>query len=311
MTQTLVTRTIAELRAALKDHRRAGRTIGLVPTMGYLHRGHMALATEARRTCDVVVLSIFVNPTQFGPNEDLATYPRDLEGDLDLCRRHDVDIVFAPDVEEMYPEPMQTAVEVTSLSTILIGAQRPGHFKGVATVVAKLFNIVQPDRAYFGEKDFQQLVTIRRMVRDLSMDIAVVGVPTVREVDGLAASSRNVRLTAEDRRAAVVISRALDRAGAMAQAGESDPSAIVEAVRAMIAAEPRAELRSVDLRDAATLAEIAEIGDASAVVLVTVRFGTVLLIDQREIGTAGRASARQGAATEGNGHERTKRDQAA
>ncbi|KQT54201.1 pantoate--beta-alanine ligase [Aureimonas sp. Leaf454] len=277
----LVTRTIAELRAALNAERRGGRRIGLVPTMGYLHRGHMALVDRARDVSDTVVVSIFVNPTQFGPGEDLSTYPRDLHGDLALCARHGVAIVFAPDVAEMYPQPMETAVEVTSLSGILIGAQRPGHFRGVATVVAKLFNIVAPDVAVFGEKDYQQLATIRRMVRDLSFGIEILGVPTVRDADGLAASSRNVRLSAEDRRAAAVIPAALDRAGDAVARGERDPHAIEALVRAVIQAEPRADIRSVDVRDADDLSEIRSV--ERAVVLVTVRFGDVLLIDQREV----------------------------
>jgi pantoate--beta-alanine ligase len=292
LTPILVTRTIAELRSALDVDRRAGRRIGLVPTMGYLHRGHMALVDEARSRADVVVVSIFVNPTQFGPTEDLATYPRDFEGDLALCGRHGVDIVFAPDVAEMYPAPMETSVEVTSLSSILIGAQRPGHFRGVATVVAKLFNIVAPDAAFFGEKDYQQLATIRRMVRDLSFGIEIVGVATVREADGLAASSRNVRLQPDDRRAAAVIPRALDHAAQRAAAGEDDPRAIEAEMRAIIETEPRADLRSVDVRDAESLAEIDRID--RAVVLVTARFGDVLLIDQREIAGPRRSDVHQG-----------------
>jgi pantoate--beta-alanine ligase len=282
-------RTISELRQTLRPERRAGRTVGLVPTMGYLHRGHMALVDRARAASDVVVVTIFVNPTQFGPNEDLASYPRDLDADMALCRTHGVDIVFAPDVPEMYPEPMQTVIDVAPLSTILIGIDRPGHFQGVATVVAKLFNIAQPDFAFFGEKDFQQLTVIRRMVRDLSLPIEIVGVPTVREADGLAASSRNVRLSAGDRAAAVVISQALDRAEAMVASGEADPRKVVATVRAFIADESRATIRSIDLRQSRTLASVERIAiDTLAadpvVVLVTARFGDVLLIDQREIG---------------------------
>ncbi|GGD13565.1 pantothenate synthetase [Aureimonas glaciei] len=282
---------IADLRAALSAPRREGQSIGLVPTMGYLHRGHMALVDQARGENGLVVVSIFVNPTQFGPNEDLDTYPRDLEGDLKLCAEHGVDIVFAPDVADMYPESMATTIDVAPLSTILIGAQRPGHFQGVATVVAKLFNIVQPSRAYFGEKDFQQLTVVRRMVRDLSFDIAIVGVPTVREADGLAASSRNVRLSPEDRSAAAVVSRALDLAEAMVAGGERDPAAVAQAVRQTIAGESRAGTPAVDVRLAATLGELDVIGAAPVVVLVTVPFGSVLLLDQREM--AGAAGANQ------------------
>lgn len=276
-------RSIAELRHALEPARRAGRSIGLVPTMGYLHRGHMALVERARATCDLVVVTIFVNPTQFGPNEDLSSYPRDLDADLELCARHGVDIVFSPDVAAMYPEPMATSIDVTPLSTILIGIERPGHFQGVATVVAKLFNITQPTRAFFGEKDFQQLVVVRRMVRDLSFDIEIVGVATVREADGLACSSRNVRLSPQDRQAARVIAEALTLAETLVAGGERRAGAIVDAVRTRIEAEPRADLRSVDLRDAGTLGTIETIGADPVVVLVTARFGDVLLIDQREM----------------------------
>jgi pantoate--beta-alanine ligase len=282
MMNPILIRRISDLRAALAPARRGDTAVGLVPTMGYLHRGHMALVDRARAENGLVVVSIFVNPTQFGPTEDLDTYPRDLDGDLTLCAEHGVDIVFAPDVSDMYPEPMATVIDVAPLSSILIGAQRPGHFQGVATVVAKLFNIVQPTTAYFGEKDFQQLTVVRRMVRDLSFDIGITGVPTVREADGLAASSRNVRLSPEDRRAAAVVSRALDLAETMVAGGERDPAAVAQAVRQTIAGEARAGTPTVDVRDAATLADIDVIGEA-VVVLVTVPFAGVLLIDQREI----------------------------
>ncbi|MEH6719014.1 MAG: pantoate--beta-alanine ligase [Aurantimonas endophytica] len=272
---------IAALRAALAPMRRAGETIGLVPTMGYLHDGHLALVERACAECDRVVVTIFVNPTQFAPGEDLDAYPRDLAGDLERLAAYAVDFVFAPAVSEMYPEPMQAFVAVEPLGDILIGEQRPGHFRGVATVVAKLFNIVQPDRAYFGEKDFQQLAVIRRMVADLAMPVAIVAVPTVREADGLALSSRNVRLSPDDRAAAAVLARALEEGAAMIAAGEADPETVLAAMRATIAAEPRATLRSLDLRDAATLEPIARIGARPVVMLVTAQFGDVLLIDQR------------------------------
>ena len=272
---------IAALRAALAPSRRTGETIGLVPTMGYLHDGHLALVKRAAAECDRVVVTIFVNPTQFAPGEDLDSYPRDLAGDLEHLSVYPVDFVFAPAVAEMYPEPMQAHVAVEPLGDILIGEQRPGHFGGVATVVTKLFNIVQPDRAYFGEKDFQQLAVIRRMVADLAMPVAIVAVPTVREADGLALSSRNVRLAPEDRAAAAVLARALEEGTAMIAAGEGDPETVLAAMRATIAAEPRAELRSLDLRDAATLEPVARIGARPVVMLVTAMFGDVLLIDQR------------------------------
>lgn len=254
--------------------------------MGYLHHGHMELARRARADNDVVVLTIFVNPTQFGPNEDFASYPRDLDRDFALARENGVDLVFAPSVEEMYPGPVETHVEVETLSDILIGAQRPGHFRGVATVVSKLFNIAQPTRAYFGEKDFQQLAVIRRMVRDLCVPVGIVGVPTVREADGLAASSRNVRLSPQDRTAASVMSRALDLAARLAEEGEREPRAIVGAMTRLFGGEKRAAVASIDIRDAETLDEVDRLGVRDAVVLVTVRFGAVLLIDQRVLPAA-------------------------
>ncbi|MEF2553389.1 pantoate--beta-alanine ligase [Aurantimonas sp. A2-1-M11] len=272
---------IGTLRAALAECRARGESVGVVPTMGYLHAGHMKLVERASGENDVVVVTIFVNPTQFGPNEDLDAYPRDLERDLAQLDAFAVAHVFAPTVAEMYPQPLQTSVDLAPLGQILIGAARPGHFRGVATVVTKLFNIVQPDRAYFGEKDYQQLTVIRRMVADLSSPIAIVGVPTVREADGLALSSRNVRLSPDDRNAATVLARALDRGEALLRAGASEPAVILDAMRVIIAAEPRAELASLDLRDAATLDAVETIDARPLVILVTARFGDVLLIDQR------------------------------
>ncbi|HEY9055974.1 MAG TPA: pantoate--beta-alanine ligase [Aurantimonas sp.] len=272
---------IAPLRAALRGHRLAGETIGVVPTMGYLHAGHLKLVERAVAESDRVVVTIFVNPTQFGPNEDLDAYPRDLESDLRQLGGLPVDHVFAPPVDEMYGRPMQAFVEVKPLGDILIGEARPGHFRGVATVVTKLFNIVQPDRAYFGEKDYQQLTIIRRMVADLEMPIEIVAVPTVREADGLAMSSRNVRLSPSDRAAATVLARALDKGERLVAGGERDAGLILASTRAVIEAEPRADLRSLDLRDAATLDAVERIGARPVVLLVTARFGDVLLIDQR------------------------------
>lgn len=286
---------IAPLRAALKAHRLAGETVGVVPTMGYLHAGHLKLVERAVAENDRVVVTIFVNPTQFGPNEDLDAYPRDLESDLTQLADFPVDCVFAPPVDEMYGRPMQALVDVKPLGDILIGEVRPGHFRGVATVVTKLFNIVQPDRAYFGEKDYQQLTIIRRMVADLEMPIEIVAVPTVREADGLALSSRNVRLSPEDRAAATVLARALDKGERLVAGGERDAATILSEVRAMIEAEPRADLKSLDLRDAETLDGVERIGDRPVVLLVTARFGTVLLIDQR-VAMPARRSAQPGEA---------------
>ncbi|GGA93097.1 pantothenate synthetase [Brucella endophytica] len=275
--------TIADLRATLKAERRSDKTIGLVPTMGYLHIGHLTLAREARKSCNVAVVSIFVNPTQFGPNEDLATYPRDLRRDLELLEAEGVDYVFTPEIAEIYRPGAQTIVEVTALSRVLMGKLRPGHFRGVTTVVTKLFNIAQPDRAFFGEKDYQQLAIIRRMVTDLDVPVEIVGVPTVREEDGLACSSRNALLTPEDRKAAVVLSKALNAAQTLAAQGERSVTAIRKAIIDVLEAEPRGSIEAVDIRDAADLSKVTGKFDKPVVVLLTVRFGKVRLIDQRVI----------------------------
>jgi len=275
------------LRRFIFSNRAAGRTIGFVPTMGALHRGHMALVEQSRAETDVTVVSIFVNPTQFGPNEDLDSYPRNLERDCALCEQHGVHAVFHPDAAEMYPRPLQTWVEVETLSTILIGAQRPGHFRGVATVVAKLLNLVEPDRAYFGEKDFQQLALVRRMASDLSMRAAIIGVPTVREPDGLAASSRNARLLPEERQAAPAIHRGLLAAKALLESGRRDAASLTGIVRETIEREPSIHLLSCDLRDSASLEGIRHVGERAAVLLVTAKLGSVLLIDQLEFRNSG------------------------
>lgn len=274
--------TKAEMRATIAAWRGAGDTIAVTPTMGYLHAGHMALVGAARKQAQRVVTTIFVNPTQFGANEDLSTYPRDPERDLAMLRAAGVDAVFMPDVSEVYAPGAQTIVETTELSRVLIGKLRPGHFRGVATVVTKLFNIIQPDIACFGEKDYQQLCVIRQMVRDLDVPVQIIGVPTVREADGLALSSRNVRLTAEDRAAAVVLSQALFQAEEMAKTGIT-ASRLRAWVAAHIGAEPRADVQSVDIRDAQTLETIAGPLSAPAVLLLAVRFGKVLLIDNRVV----------------------------
>ncbi|MCA1491670.1 pantoate--beta-alanine ligase [Sinorhizobium alkalisoli] len=275
--------TIAALRAALAEHRRAGKSIGLVPTMGYLHVGHMELVRRARSENHVVVASIFVNPLQFGPSEDLAKYPRDLARDERMLEEGGVDFLFAPSVADMYPRPMETVVDLPKLGSELEGAVRPGHFAGVATVVSKLFNIAQPDRAYFGEKDFQQLQIIRRMVEDLAQPVAVVGVPTVREDDGLACSSRNIYLTAEERRAAAIVPKALDEAERLIASGESDPGAVEKGVTEFLSSEPLARPEVVALRDPDTLEPIGKIGDKPVLLLLFVRFGTTKLLDNRVI----------------------------
>jgi pantoate--beta-alanine ligase len=275
--------TVAALRGALTPHRRAGSAVGLCPTMGYLHVGHMELVKASKSRNDVTVVTIFVNPTQFAPTEDLSTYPRDLDRDLKLLKAQGADYVFTPSVEEMYPGNEETIVETTKLSKVLMGKIRPGHFRGVATVCNKLFNIAQPDEVFFGEKDFQQVAVIKRMVVDLNMPVTVVPVPTMREQDGLACSSRNVRLTPQDRAAAPVLNRALIRAEEMMLLGERSVYAIRKSVLSMLSSEPRAEIEAVDIRDAATLSKIAGKITAPAVVLLTVKFGNVRLIDNRVI----------------------------
>jgi pantoate--beta-alanine ligase len=269
-----------EMRIRAEDLRRDGRKIAFVPTMGYLHEGHVRLLEEGRRRADVLVLSIFVNPTQFGPNEDLDRYPRDLPGDLAKARSAGVDLAFVPEAAAMYPAGAQTFVEVRDLSRGLCGDRRPGHFAGVATVVTKLFHVVRPHVAIFGEKDYQQLAVIRRMTRDLDLGVEIVGVPIVREPDGLAMSSRNAYLSPSERTEALSLSRALDRAEAMVAAGERDAARIVEAARAVLAEAPSARIDYVELRDAETLAEIASL-DRPAVLALAVFIGSTRLIDNR------------------------------
>lgn len=219
--------TVADLRETVARERLGGKRIGFAPTMGYLHDGHLSLVEASRTICDVAVVSIFVNPTQFGPNEDLSIYPRDFPRDEKLCRNAGVDILFAPDAQEVYPAQFQTFVEPGELANQLCGAFRPGHFRGVATVVSKLFNIVQPDVAFFGQKDFQQCAIVRRMVIDLNLPIEIVTVPTVREPDGLAMSSRNRYLNEEQRRRALAISRSLFAAAAAFRTGERDAKKLI------------------------------------------------------------------------------------
>ena len=275
--------TIAALRAEIAPHRRAGRTIGLCPTMGYLHIGHMELVKASKSRNDITVVTIFVNPTQFAANEDLSTYPRDLDRDLKMLHAEGADYVFTPSVEEMYPGNEETIVDTIKLSKVLMGKLRPGHFRGVATICNKLFNIAQPTEVFFGEKDFQQVAVIKRMVRDLNMPVTVVAVPTMREKDGLACSSRNVRLAPQDRAAAPVLNRALIRAEEMLLLGERSVSAIRRAVVSMLSSEPLAGVEAVDIRDAGTLAKISGEITEPAVVLLTVKFGKVRLIDNRVI----------------------------
>jgi pantoate--beta-alanine ligase len=253
-------------------------TVGLVPTMGYLHEGHLSLIRQAKAECDHVILSIFVNPTQFGPSEDLSKYPRDLERDLNLVRPLGVDLVWTPTAEEMYPLGYQTWVEVDALTHPLEGAMRPGHFKGVTTIVTKLFNAVQPDKAYFGQKDAQQHTVIRQMVRDLNFPLEVVICPIMREADGLAMSSRNKYLNEEDRRAATVLSRALRAAQELYETGERSAEALRGRMKEVIASEPRAQLQYVSCADFDTLQEL-DVVNGKALLSMAVLFGKTRLID--------------------------------
>ncbi|HEY8695782.1 MAG TPA: pantoate--beta-alanine ligase [Chloroflexota bacterium] len=254
------------------------RPLGLAPTMGFLHEGHLALVRRARADNRSVVVSIFVNPTQFGPAEDFAHYPRDMDRDLALLRHEGVDVVFAPSVEEMYPAGFGTGIVVEGITERLEGEFRPGHFRAVTTIVAKLFNVVQPDRAYFGQKDAQQLRVILKMVLDLNLAVEVCAVPTVREEDGLAMSSRNVLLSPEERAAATVLSRALREASQRYEAGERSGDRLREAMRAVLAGEPLARPDYVSVADADTLLELAQM-DRPALLSLAARIGKTRLID--------------------------------
>ncbi|WP_138468278.1 pantoate--beta-alanine ligase [Poseidonocella sp. HB161398] len=279
-----ICRSKSEMRRATATMRAGGaQRIGFVPTMGALHEGHLGLVRLARSQCDRVVVSVFVNPTQFEDPSDLEKYPRDDARDMDLLRAEGVDAVLLPAVEEMYPPGAQTIVETTGLSRVLIGALRPGHFRGVATVVTKLFNIVGPDAAFFGEKDYQQLAVIRTMVRDLDMPVEVFGHPIVREPDGLAMSSRNVRLLPEHRVEAPVLSRALERAEAMAAAAPVTIDELRADIALTLAEAPSAEVDAIDIQDAQTLGDLDGPLDRPAVILLAVRFGAILLIDNRVV----------------------------
>ena len=270
--------TIAELRAVLADHRAAGRTVGFVPTMGYLHDGHASLMRAARADTDVVVASVFVNPLQFGAGEDLDDYPRDLARDAEVAAGAGVDLLFTPAGDEMYPRPVLTTVSVARVSEGLEGATRPTHFAGVATVVAKLFAIVGPCRAYFGAKDFQQVAVVRRMVHDLSFPVEVVACPTRREPDGLAMSSRNVSLTPAERAAAPVLYTALRAGAAAIGAGERDPAAVRDLMAGIIEAEPLAELDYAEVVDADSFT-VPDPLAGTLRLLAAVRFGRARLID--------------------------------
>jgi pantoate--beta-alanine ligase len=274
--------TIAEVRAALDERRAKGASVGLVPTMGALHQGHLSLIRAARTQNDVVVVSIFVNPTQFGPSEDLAKYPRNLERDLLLVRQAGGDLVFSPSPEEMYASDSSTWVDVEGLTESLCGRSRPGHFRGVCTVVAKLFAICQPDRGYFGEKDAQQLAVIQRMVRDLNTRVEIVPCPIVREADGLAMSSRNARLTAEARAQAPALYRSLLAARTLVDAGERNAAVLDNAIRTTLAEATLGEIDYVEMVRADDLTAVTTV-TGTCLVALAVRFGGVRLIDNLRV----------------------------
>ncbi len=273
-----IVKTVDEVRAQVKEWRKEGLTVGLVPTMGYLHEGHQSLIKKSVEQNDRTVVSVFVNPMQFGPTEDLESYPRDLEADARLVESTGGDLIFNPEPEEMYKDGFCSFVNMTGLPDALCGLTRPVHFKGVCTVVNKLFNIVKPDRAYFGEKDAQQLAIIMRMVKDLNMDIEIVGCPIIREADGLAKSSRNIYLTPEERKAAVILSKSVALGKKMVADGEKDAKKIVAAMKELINSEPLATIDYVEMVDMDTMKSIDEV-KGHVLCAMAVKFGKARLID--------------------------------
>ena len=270
--------TIKDVRERVNAWKREGLTVGFVPTMGYLHEGHKSLMQAARANNDKVVVSVFVNPMQFGPNEDLESYPRDFEKDSALCESVGVDLIFHPEPEEMYADGFCSYVDMNGLTTELCGKSRPIHFRGVQTVVLKLFNIVKPDRAYFGQKDAQQLAVIKRMVKDLNVDTEIVGCPIVREADGLAKSSRNTYLNPDERKAALILSRSLKLGRKLIENGETDAKAVIKAITDSINTEPFAKIDYVDVVEFDTITPVDRIGK-SVLVAIAVYIGKTRLID--------------------------------
>ena len=270
--------TIEEVRKQVKQWRKEGLSVGLVPTMGYLHEGHKSLIDKAVEQNDKVVVSVFVNPIQFGPTEDLATYPRDLERDAALCEKAGAALIFHPEPEEMYFDDFCTYVDMDHLTKGLCGKTRPTHFRGVCTVVSKLFHIVQPDRAYFGQKDAQQLAVIRRMVRDLNFDLEIVGCPIIREEDGLAKSSRNTYLSAEERQAATILHKALTKGEELVKAGEIEPEKVIAVIRETIESEPLAKIDYVEMVNFDNMETLEQV-EGSILTAVAVYIGKTRLID--------------------------------
>jgi pantoate--beta-alanine ligase len=273
-----VINSISEMEALAESARKAGRTIGLIPTMGFLHEGHLSLMRKARKECDVVAVSIFVNPTQFGPDEDFQRYPRDVEGDRKKCDSAGVDVLFMPSSADMYPRNAVVYVTVEGISDILEGAIRPGHFRGVATVVAKLLHIVKPHKVFFGQKDFQKCVVIKRMAKGLNMDIDIVVCPTVREHDGLAMSSRNTYLDADERRTAASLFRALTAGETLVKSGEWDPAKLKDKIRSVLVEQKGMEIDYIEIADPESLVPLAVV-KTPAVILAAVRLGRTRLID--------------------------------
>lgn len=269
---------INEVREKVNQWKKDGLSVGFVPTMGYLHEGHKSLIDAARKNNDKVAVSIFVNPMQFGPAEDLDSYPRDLEKDAELCRQAGVDLIFHPDPEEMYSEGFCSYVDMNGLTTELCGKSRPVHFRGVQTVVLKLFNIVKPDRAYFGQKDAQQLAVIKRMVEDLNVDVEIIGCPIIREEDGLAKSSRNTYLNPQERQAALILSKSLNIGRQLIQQGETDAEKVKQAISDNIKTEPLAKIDYVDAVDFNTITPVKKIS-GNVLVAVAVYIGKTRLID--------------------------------
>ena len=272
-----IVETVKEVREQVKEWKKQGLTVGFVPTMGYLHEGHKSLMDAARKDNDKVVVSIFVNPMQFGPTEDLATYPRDLDHDAALCESAGVDLIFHPEAEEMYEKDFCSFVDMTGLTEGLCGKTRPIHFRGVCTVVNKFFNIVAPDRAYFGQKDGQQLAVIKRMVRDLNMDIEIIGCPIVREEDGLAKSSRNTYLSPEERKAALILSKTVALGKELAKT-EKDANKVVEAMKKNIETEPMAKIDYVEAVDALSMEPVEKL-EGTCMLAMAVYIGKTRLID--------------------------------
>lgn len=277
---------VHEMKALTRENRSRGKSIGLVPTMGALHKGHESLIRQAKQECDMVVVSVFVNPTQFGPGEDYERYPRDLEDDFQVLSSYNIDTAFAPSVDEMYPEGFQTLVEPGPLAKVFEGASRPGHFRGVSTVVVKLFNIAQPDMAYFGQKDFQQAILIRRMVEDLNLDVRLVVCPIVRDEDGLAISSRNAYLKPAQRRSALALSRSLWRAEEMAHSGESDASKILEEMRRVLQGDSRIKVDYLAIVNPVSFEPVSRVS-AGTIALLAAYVDRVRLIDNTILGPIG------------------------